>query len=217
MASPRRAALSSAPQPTTAGEFSFVGNLLCVDFVNTEVMRQDERVDRLPGIDDVLRWAGEADLVDAAGLRGLPAGWRTSREAARVLQDATALRAVLRGAVEALADGRPLPGDVVPALNHALVAGASTLRLERRGDAHATVRVALDPSPAALLAPIAESAAWLLEHGDRALMRRCENGACIRFFYDTTKNRRRRWCAMDGCGSRAKAAAYYRRRKASEA
>jgi predicted RNA-binding Zn ribbon-like protein len=71
----------------------------------------------------------------------------------------------------------------------------------------------LDPSPAAVLAPIAESAAWLLEHGDRTLIRRCENGACVRFFYDTTKNRRRRWCSMDGCGSRAKAAAYYRRQK----
>jgi predicted RNA-binding Zn ribbon-like protein len=133
----------------------------------------------------------------------------------RLLHDARALRSRLRAAVEALAGGRPLPADVVPALNHALATGASTLRLERRAGGYATVREALDPSPAALLAPIAESAAWLLEHGDHALVRRCENGACIRFFYDTTKNRRRRWCSMDGCGSRAKAAAYYRRRKAT--
>ena len=207
----------SVPSPPPDGAFSFVGNLLFVDFVNTEVMRQGGRADRLPDVDSLLRWAGEAEVVDEAGLRSLAAGWRMSREAARVLQDAKALRAMLRSALEALADGRALPADLVPAINHALAAGASTLRLERRGDSHATVRVPLDPSPAALLASIAESAAWLLEHGDRALIRRCENGACIRFFYDTTKNRRRRWCAMDGCGSRAKAAAYYRRRKAADA
>ncbi len=207
----------SAPSPPPDGEFSFVGNLLCVDFVNTEVMRQGARVDRLPGVDDVLRWAREADLVDEAALRRLPAGWRTSREAARLLEDAKALRAVLRAAVEALAAGRALPSEVVPAINHALAAGAGTLRLERRDDGYATVRVPLDPTPAALLAPIAESTAWLLEHGDRTLIRHCENGACIRFFYDTTKNRRRRWCAMEACGSRAKAAAYYRRRKSAGA
>jgi predicted RNA-binding Zn ribbon-like protein len=168
-------------------------------------------------VDDLLQWAREAGVVDEAALRRLPAAWHSSREAARLLEDAKALRAVLRAAVEALADGRPLTGNVTPAINHALAAGASALRLERRDDVYATVRVPLDPSPAVLLAPIAESAAWLLEHGDRTLIRRCENGACIRFFYDTTKNRRRRWCAMDGCGSRAKAAAYYRRRKTAGA
>jgi predicted RNA-binding Zn ribbon-like protein len=214
MPAPRRTAAPLAPPPAVNGEFSFVGNLLCMDFVNTEVVRQGARVDRLPAVDDLLRWAREAGIVDDAALRALPAGWPASRDAARLLEDAKALRAVLRAAAEALAAGRALPAAVVPAINHALAAGASTLRIERRGDAYVTVRVVLDPSPAALLAPIAESAAWLLEHGERDLVRRCENGVCIRFFYDTTKNRRRRWCAMDACGSRAKAAAYYRRHKA---
>jgi predicted RNA-binding Zn ribbon-like protein len=201
--------------PAPDGGFSFVGNLLCVDFVNTEVVSHGEPVDRLGGIDDLLSWARAAQLVDDEALRRFPAGWRTGREAVRLLQDAKGLRALLRAAVDALAAGRSLPADVLPAINHALAAGASTLRLERRAGAYATVREVLDPSPAALLAPIAESAAWLLEHGDRALLRRCENPACVRFFYDTTKNRRRRWCSMDACGSRAKAAAYYRRRRAT--
>lgn len=210
MAAPPRA----APPPVPDGEFSFVGNLLCVDFVNTEVVARGEPLDRLGDVDALLRWAGAAGVVDEVALRRLPAGWRSGRDAGRLLQDAKALRSVLRATIDSLAAGRPLPANVVPAINHALALGASTLRLERRGGDYATVRAVLDPSPAALLAPIAESAAWLLEHGDRALIRRCENGACVRFFYDTTKNRRRRWCSMDGCGSRAKAAAYYRRQKA---
>jgi predicted RNA-binding Zn ribbon-like protein len=203
----------TAPPPAPEGEFSFVGNLLCVDFVNTEVVSHGAPLDRLGDVDALLRWARAAGIADDAALRRLPAGWDTGRDAGRLLRDARALRAVLRTALDALADGRPPAAEVVPAINHALAAGASTLRLERRGSAYATLRELLDPSPAALLAPIAESAAWLLEHGDRALIRHCENGACVRFFYDTTKNRRRRWCSMDGCGSRAKAAAYYRRQK----
>jgi predicted RNA-binding Zn ribbon-like protein len=203
----------SAPPPAPEGEFSFVGNLLCVDFVNTEVVSHGEPLDRLAGVDELLRWARAAGVADEGALQRLPAGWRAGRDAGRLLRDAKALRAVLRAAVDALAAGRQPPADLLPAINHALALGASTLRIERRSGAYATVREVIDPSPAALLAPIAESAAWLLEHGDRTLIRRCENGACVRFFYDTTKNRRRRWCSMDGCGSRAKAAAYYRRRK----
>ena len=202
-----------APPPTPQDEFSFIGNLLCVDLVNTEVMRQGAPLDLLDGVDALLRWARAAGIVDEEAARRLPADWRTCRAAGRLLADAKALRALLRSAFEASTAGRPPAADLVPAINHALAAGASTLRLERRGTAYATVREVIDPSPAALLAPIAESAAWLLEHGDAALLRKCENGACVRFFYDTTKNRRRRWCSMDACGSRAKAAAYYRRHK----
>jgi predicted RNA-binding Zn ribbon-like protein len=33
------------------------------------------------------------------------------------------------------------------------------------------------------------------------------------YFYDTTKNHTRRWCSMTGCGNRAKAAAFYERKK----
>lgn len=205
-----------APPPAPPDEFSFIGNLLCVDLVNTEVMRAGAPLDLLGDADALLRWARAAGIVDEAAARRLPAGWWTGREAARLLADTKALRALLRSAVAAMAAGRPLPPDLVPAINHALAAGASTLRLERRGAAYATVREVIDPSPAALLAPIAESAAWLLEHGEAGLLRKCENGACVRFFYDTTKNRRRRWCSMDACGSRAKAAAYYRRHKSTD-
>jgi predicted RNA-binding Zn ribbon-like protein len=210
--------VSSGPPTSPAapdGGFSFVGNLLCVDFVNTEVVVHGRPVDRLGGVEDLLRWARAAGIVDDAALRRLPAAWRSGRGAQRLFEDARALRGVLRAALHALAAGRALPSGVVPAINRALAAGASTLRLERRDGAYATVREVLDPSPAALLAPIAESAAWLLEHGDRSLLRHCENPACVRYLYDTTKNRRRRWCSMDGCGSRAKAAAYYQRRRSS--
>jgi predicted RNA-binding Zn ribbon-like protein len=58
---------------------------------------------------------------------------------------------------------------------------------------------------------VAESAAWLLADGDLGLLRRCGGEGCVLIFYDGTKNRTRRWCSMEGCGSRAKAAAYYRR------
>lgn len=43
-------------------------------------------------------------------------------------------------------------------------------------------------------------------------VRRCAGRDCVLVFLDTSRNGRRRWCSMAACGSRAKAADYYRRR-----
>ncbi|MEJ7713529.1 MAG: CGNR zinc finger domain-containing protein [Pyrinomonadaceae bacterium] len=65
--------------------------------------------------------------------------------------------------------------------------------------------------PLHLLVPVAAAAADLLCDGDLSLVKKCENSACILYFYDTTKNHARRWCSMSGCGNRAKVAAHYER------
>ncbi|MEP3244941.1 MAG: CGNR zinc finger domain-containing protein [Sneathiella sp.] len=64
-----------------------------------------------------------------------------------------------------------------------------------------------------LLLPIARSIANLLAEIDPALVRNCEGPVCPLWFYDTTKNHRRRWCSMELCGNRAKAAAFRSRKK----
>ena len=68
--------------------------------------------------------------------------------------------------------------------------------------------------PRDLLAPIAEAAADLLCYGNLDYVKKCENESCVLHFYDTTKNHSRRWCAMAHCGNRAKANAFYKRKKA---
>src|SRR5262249_319245 len=58
------------------------------------------------------------------------------------------------------------------------------------------------------LAPVAESVAELLSHADFDLIRHCEGGQCVLWFYDRTKAHRRRWCSPQFCGNRAKVAAF---------
>jgi predicted RNA-binding Zn ribbon-like protein len=45
------------------------------------------------------------------------------------------------------------------------------------------------------------------EHPDR--IRKCANPDCVLWFYDVSKNGQRRWCSMQGCGNRMKAARFY--------
>jgi predicted RNA-binding Zn ribbon-like protein len=60
---------------------------------------------------------------------------------------------------------------------------------------------------------VVRSAASLLADDDLSLVKQCERASCGLFFFDNTRNHRKRWCRMDVCGAGERAAAYYRRRK----
>lgn len=197
-----------------AHRFFFLGNLLCLDFTNTEPVLDGERVDLLGGFGDLARWLREAGVLGQEEERSARARWEERAEGAKLLAEARALRAAIREAAERLAAGRGPGTAVVKAVNRVLAAGPTYRRLVREGDRFVTRLEPVAASALRLLAPVAESAAWLLEHGDPSLVRRCGGAGCVLLFYDTTKNRSRRWCSMEGCGSRAKAGAYYRRHHA---
>ncbi len=65
---------------------------------------------------------------------------------------------------------------------------------------------------------LARSAADLLTSPRLSRVRECpgEDG-CGWLFLDTSKNGSRRWCSMQGCGSRAKARRYAGRRRGRSA
>jgi predicted RNA-binding Zn ribbon-like protein len=190
--------------------FPLVGNLLWLDFVNTEPRREGRRVDLLRDFGDLLKWLGATGSVSSDDLRRA-VRWQGRAEGQRVWREAVALRSVLQAGAERLADHKPAGDDLVRAVNRVLAWRPAYRELVREGKAWVSRARPVFAEPRQLLVPIAESAAWLLEHGDPSLVRRCEGSSCVLLFYDTTRNRSRRWCSMDGCGSRAKAAAYYRR------
>ena len=191
---------------------AFVGNLFCLDFVNTRPMRNGVRVDLLGSFGELARWLAEGGMLSEEHAGKALHAWDGTRAGDRVIAEAARLRSALERAVERMAAGQSAGEAVVRAINHVLASRPAYAKLVRQGGAYVTRVEPVSESPLQLLVPVAESAAWLLEHGDPALVRRCAGSGCVLFFYDTTKNRSRRWCSMDGCGSRAKAGAYYRRR-----
>ena len=191
--------------------FYFVGNLPCMDFVNTEIVARGSRVDLLTGFGDLVRWLQAASLITPPQARDAEKRWENVPEGKAVFKEAVSLRSALRAMAERLAAGKPADRTTIESINRVLAARPSYTQLELKGNKVVSQQHTISELSLHLLVPIAESAGRLLEHGDMSLVRRCENPACILFFYDTTKNKRRRWCSMDACGSRAKAAAYYRR------
>jgi predicted RNA-binding Zn ribbon-like protein len=58
----------------------------------------------------------------------------------------------------------------------------------------------------------AASGVELLVHGDPSRLKECTGANdCGWLFYDASRNRSRRWCSMEGCGSRVKMRRMYAR------
>ena len=86
--------------------FYFVAERVCLDFVNTEIVDGDERVDLLTRFDDLLTWCVMARLLPLEQARGLATRWEGEREAERALVQAREFRAGLRAMCERLVDGK---------------------------------------------------------------------------------------------------------------
>src|SRR6056297_2876339 len=62
-----------------------------------------------------------------------------------------------------------------------------------------------------ILYPVIWNAAHVLTNLDHTRIGHCTSCKCV--FYDTTRNRSRKWCDMEDCGSLHKALRYYHRTK----
>lgn len=192
-------------------DFYFVGNYLCLDFINTEAISEGRPVNLLADFDDFISWLIEAKIIEASKAEEIVKSWGNSKNTEKVLVRALEFRASLRRMVERLVNGKAVPAATINFINDLLdnqVSYAELIRTKGRFEKriHANFN-----EPEHLLLPIAESACDLLCYGDFSLIKKCENDACVLFFYDTTKNHSRRWCSMSACGNRMKVAAHYRR------
>jgi predicted RNA-binding Zn ribbon-like protein len=195
--------MTNQEKPNAVNGFMMVADHPALDFLNTVARIDGALVDFLQSDQDVLRW-----LKDA--------GWRVDADLTKprsLLQAARALREIIRSLVERRTSGKR----VDPAeLNAFLSEARSYLKLEAKKDGSLQLnRKWKQRSAEEVLAPLAESAADLLAHGDFSLVRRCESEECVLWFYDRTKSHHRRWCSMATCGNRHKVAEYRKRQQAN--
>ncbi|GIF72424.1 CGNR zinc finger domain-containing protein [Asanoa siamensis] len=187
-----------------------VGGDLALDFVNTRsgppTGPPDD--DLLAGYPELVAWsvyAGALTDAEAAHMRRRsPADPKTAVALARRIRDD--LDEVFR----ALATDRtpPTPAldrlrdDEAEALGHARLEPGSPFRWTWRED----------DTLARPVRPIVHAAVDLLTTGALNRIKAC--GGCRFLFYDESKNRSRRWCSMEDCGTDEKIRRYVATRRA---
>jgi len=204
------------PDKRANQKFVFLGNNLCLDFVNTKIIRGGRPTDLLGGFTDFMAWLVEAQVIGAAEAEEIEQKWESKPEAAYALARALEFRVALHNLAERIIRGRPAPTAAIAAINELLRYQVGYTELKRTKGGFEKRLHARFAEPIYLLYPIAESASDLLCYSDPSLIKKCEGDTCVIFFYDTTKNHSRRWCSMAFCGNREKVAAHYRRLRVSK-
>jgi predicted RNA-binding Zn ribbon-like protein len=201
---------SAAPQLNASGEdtFLFVGEVLALDLVNTEVVVRGKGRDLLATPEDVSQWWRAAqryypdmEVIEASDIVGIDTTQLVALKG---------LRTALRGIFGALADGTTPTSADIDMLNSVLRTGSHTLMLTASGAVQPVYQAQAGANP--MQFAIALSALRLVRDGERQRLHRCSNARCVLLFYDTTKSATRRWCSL-GCMDRARSAKRYRAAK----
>jgi predicted RNA-binding Zn ribbon-like protein len=122
---------------------------------------------------------------------------------------ARALRETLRPLALAVLDGAPVPAEPLQALQHWLDADAPLHAIERDG----RPAPAPPPTPAAALARVARQALEHLGGPQAEHLHACAADDCRMAFLDP--GGRRRWCAPERCGVRARVRAHRARARST--
>lgn len=200
--------------------YQLVGGHVALDLVNTVDWRGDpaRRQELLATFDDLLAWAQASTVATPAEVRTMQAAARRDPlRAERALKRARRLRELLARALAAASRGvAPSAGDV-RRLNAFLAAALAHRQLDvRRTSVVWSWSAGPDETFDALLWPVVLAAAELLTSDDRSRIHECGGDGCGWLFLDTSRNGRRRWCTMQGCGNRAKARRFYERTRTRE-
>jgi predicted RNA-binding Zn ribbon-like protein len=187
-----------------------IGGNLALDFVNTE--DGDPPAECLQGYGDLVAWSVWVGLLSAEeGERLAEEAEGRPGEARAAYHDALTLRGALQGVFRTVAeDGDPASRDLEVLREHErealsraeLVRDGGGFRWEWR-DPRDLFRI---------LWPVAHAAAGLLTSGDLDRLKLC--AGCYWVFLDASRNRSRRWCTMDVCGTDEKKRRYVAKRAA---
>jgi predicted RNA-binding Zn ribbon-like protein len=187
-----------AAGPQDRHGFRFRGGCNAIDLPATLQARLSSSPrELLNTADDLARW-----LV-SAGMAGTPP---------RTTPKDLATARVLREAIYVLA-GKPSRAAAQPAretLNRIAADTAAAPRLQGNG----TMR--LEGDAGALLVTLAREAVQLFGSDAAKLIRQCESPSCTLYFVDNSRRGDRRWCAMSGCGNKAKVREFRRRKRETQ-
>lgn len=188
------------------------GGLLCLDFLNTLDWRgRNKPEEYLNAYRDLLRWSIQAGALterEAQSLSAETGGKPGVESLARAIEFREAAYRVCLAAVKHVA---PAARDL-NAVNGVIANARSRGRLEYRNGSFSWMFTNSQNDLDLPLWTISLSFADLLTSGQLEYVRLCGGLECGWLFLDTTKNHKRRWCSMEGCGNRAKARRHYAKR-----
>ena len=172
---------------------------LCLEFANTADWHAAEQpIELITSYGDLVAWAQRVEMISA--------------ESAESLRKHAATQPALAAQIHAWAI------ELREAIYHIFVAHTAyaSPELVATATGYSWHWRADEKGLDGILWPILRSTARLLTDGDLTRVGQCaDDRGCGYLFYDTSRNRSRRWCDMNACGNRAKSQRHYARHRNS--
>jgi predicted RNA-binding Zn ribbon-like protein len=200
--------------PEHISALRLVGGNLALDFSNTAEGTSEGEIERehLLGYEDLAFWGYRVGLLsEEVAERLLLKGREKPAEADASFVRALWFRGHLYALFRAVAEEETPSAESVEALRRFECEAVSRARLVPSGDGYVW-EWTLGDDLGGVLWPVAHSATELLVYGSLRRVKGC--AGCNWLFIDESKNRSRRWCAMEECGTHAKMRRYVARRAA---
>jgi predicted RNA-binding Zn ribbon-like protein len=198
--------------------FQYIGGDPALDLVNTvDWTSRGPEQDRLTDFGRLTRWAEGAGILLPKAASSLRAQAQARpREAQAAYHAALELRAVLARLFRAMAANEPA-GDALDDFNRVLGRALERMRVTQaagKRPAHQTLMLGWagqEESLESVLWPVIWSAASLIVSEEASRIRICGGADCGWMYVDRSRNKLRRWCQMETCGTREKSRRRYER------
>ena len=191
-------------------QLRIVGGDPALDFVNTE--DGDPPMESLRGYGDLVAWSVRAGLFSAdEGERLVGEADRRPEDAEAVYHEALRLRGALQDVFRAVAEGGDAPERGLETLRGYEREALSRGKLVQ-GEGGFSWEWKDGRDLARMLWSVAHAATRLLTSRDLVRLKLC--AGCYWVFLDASRNRSRRWCTMEVCGTDEKMRRYVAKRAA---
>jgi predicted RNA-binding Zn ribbon-like protein len=201
-------ASTSKEKRVDRAEFIFVGEHAAIDFANTISTAQGKWTEHFRAWPDVVDW------LSLAGLSRNPSLNLSTSLGADALESVVTLRQAWKAVLAKLVAGGDVGDKFMEHLNGLLESDSfrETLQHDGRHRFNLVRSVSQLSGERLALVIFARQIALFLAEANLKYLRCCANTtSCVLYFYDTTKNHRRRWCSVAACGNRHKVAEFRKR------
>jgi predicted RNA-binding Zn ribbon-like protein len=196
-----------------------LGGNICLDFVNTIEGRISPAPEEfLNNYQDLVHWGEHVKLLDTAQRSALlDEAEKSPAAAAACFESAIALREAIYHVFLAEAHHTKPSQSDLSMLKQAYLNALRHADLSRTADGYEWRWRADELGLDRVLWYVAAAAVELLGSSDVERVKECPGAHdCGWLFFDASKNRSRRWCSMEGCGSRVKMRRQYAKKKGKE-
>lgn len=189
------------------------GGWLCLDFINTVHDRSvEEPFDYISDYGKLLEWSLKVESLSVSEKKRLEKNAKADRKKAnREHENVIKARGVLYDFFLPIAQNKTPADDSQAEFNSLLRQTMSQIELKLEDHFEVSQGWKNRSDLSYPLYPVIKSAYDLLTMDKLDRVKEC--GACGWLFLDQSKNKSRKWCSMESCGSNVKAKRYYYRNK----